>query len=274
VGRWFAPANRTGRAEMIRLEHVSMKFGGLYALSDVSVEVDKGELFSIIGPNGSGKSTLFNVITGIYTPSSGRIYLRDRELTGVPPDRLNHLGVARTFQSPRLFTDATILENVMVPLLAQSKLSLFTEIFSKRQRERSYEELRPIAMNALDVVGLKEKAQRSATMLSHSDQKRVEIARCYAINPQMMMLDEPVAGLNTEERTSIKELISQLNRSGITILLIEHDMKIVMGISNRILVLNYGRVIAVGTPSEVTTNEDVIRAYLGVEEAADEQPQY
>lgn len=248
-----------------------MKFDGLCALNDVSLQINKGELFSIIGPNGSGKSTLFNVITGIYTPTCGNVYMSDTNITGFSPDRLNHLGIARTFQNPRLFTDVTILDNVMVPLLARSKISLFTEILSRRKCEQIYEELRPVALNALDVVGIKAKAESSANMLSYGDQKRIEIARCYAINPQIIMLDEPVAGLNTDERESIRDLVCELNRSGITILLIEHDMKMVMGISSRIMVLNYGTMIALGTPLEVSGNKEVIKAYLGVEDENHEQ---
>lgn len=254
---------------MIKMENVSMKFGGLYALSDVSFEVNEGELFSIIGPNGSGKSTLFNVVTGVYSPSHGNIYLQNHKITGMPPNRLNHVGMARTFQNPRIFKDITVLENVMIPLLARSNVSLFSEIINIKRQKREYDALKPIAINALEVSGLSDKINQDASKLSYGDQKRLEIARCFAVSPKIILLDEPVAGLNSEERESINHLAKSLNEKGITILLIEHDMKMVMGISNRIMVLNYGKKVALGNPKEISNDPEVIKAYLGVEESDD-----
>lgn len=254
---------------MIRMENVSMRFGGLYALNDVSFEINEGELFSIIGPNGSGKSTLFNVITGVYSPSNGNIFLQNQKITGMPPSKLNHIGMARTFQSPRIFNDITVLENVMIPLLAKSNVPLFSEIINKKRQEREYENLKPVALNALEVTGLLDKENQNASKLSYGDQKRLEIARCFAISPKIILLDEPVAGLNKEERESINNLAKSLNETGITILLIEHDMKMVMGISDRIMVLNYGKKVALGNPKEISNNPEVIKAYLGVEESDD-----
>lgn len=254
---------------MIRTEGISMKFGGLKALEDVTFEVKPNELFSIIGPNGSGKSTMFNVITGVYKPVRGKIFLEENEITGFSPNKLNHLGLARTFQNPRLFEEISVLENVMIPLIARTDVPLAFEILSRKAYKNLYRSIHPEAMKALEIVGLQAKSHVSAKMLSYGDQKRLEIARCYASNPKIILLDEPVAGLNQEERQSIKNLIKEMHENGMTIMLIEHDMHMVMGISNRILVLNYGRIIAEGTPQEIGNNQDVISAYLGVEENDD-----
>lgn len=247
-----------------------MKFGGLYALNNVSFEIKAGELFSIIGPNGSGKSTMFNVITGVYTPTTGKVYLNNKDITGFAPFKLNRLGLGRTFQNPRLFTGVTVLENVVVPLSVRSRSPLAWELISGRAHKKIFDELTPVALNALEVTGLKNKENYPAGMLSYGDQKRLEIARCYATSPDIIMLDEPVAGLNTDERDEMNALIKNINKRGMTIVLIEHDMKMVMGISDRIMVLNHGSPIAFGAPAEISNNPDVIKAYLGVEETEDE----
>ena len=250
---------------ILSVQNVSMKFGGLYALSNVSFDVNEGELFSVIGPNGSGKSTTFNVVTGVYKPTTGNVYLRGKDITGKPVYKINQSGIARTFQNPHLFTDLTAIENVMVPLLARSKVSLASEIFSSKQQRKNYDHVRPIAMEALKITGLSHQADTLTKNLPYGDQKRLEIARCYAVNPDVMLLDEPAAGLNTDERESMIVLAKELNKK-MTIILIEHDMKMVMGISDRIMVLNHGSTIAFGNPKEIAENPEVIKAYLGSED--------
>lgn len=250
---------------ILTIQNVSMKFGGLYALNDVSFSVEKGELFSIIGPNGSGKSTMFNVITGVYKPTAGHVSFNDKNITGRPSYKISQMGLARTFQNPHLYTDLTALENVMVSLLARSKVKLAVEIFSPKHQKSNFDQLRPIAMEALEITGLGHQADTLTKNLPYGDQKRLEIARCYAVNPDIILLDEPAAGLNSEERESMISLVKELNKK-MTIVLIEHDMKMVMGISHRIMVLNHGSAIAFGGPAEIAQNPEVIKAYLGSED--------
>jgi len=253
---------------MIRTDKLTMRFGGLVALDKVSLEVRPDELFSIIGPNGSGKSTLFNVITGIYTPTGGEVYLQNHPVTGFSSTKLSHLGIARTFQNPHLFESMTVFENVLISSLVRSKVSLLAEIFVAKKAHLLFQNAEPLAHRALKLVDLDHKAQVPATMLSYGDQKRLEIARGLAAEPKVLLLDEPVAGLNPDERTAIKELIVDLHKKGLPIMLIEHDMHMVMGISDRVMVLDYGRCIAMGPPQEVAKDPKVITAYLGVEEDA------
>lgn len=250
---------------LLSVKNISMRFGGLYALNDVSFEVSEGELFSIIGPNGSGKSTAFNVITGVYKPTAGKVFLKGNDITGKPMFKNSRVGVARTFQSPHLFNDLTALENVMVSLLVRSKVPLIAEIFSAGKRKKNFSQIQPIAMEALQITGLAHQANTLAKNLPYGDQKRLEIARCYAAKPDILMLDEPAAGLNTDEREAMVRLAKELNKE-MTIILIEHDMKMVMGISDRIMVLNHGSAIAFGSPKEIAENPEVIKAYLGSED--------
>lgn len=250
---------------MIQTESVSMHFGGIIALNDVSLSVKAGELFSIIGPNGSGKSTLFNVITGIYRPTSGHIYFDGSRITGKSPFDLSRRGIGRTFQNIQLFGSMTALENVMVGVAIRSTTTVWSEVFSSHSREIIRERVREKAIIALQATGLGDKADVNASALSYGDQKRLEIARAYATDPQILLLDEPVAGLNRAERDEMTALIRSLHESGLTIILIDHDMRVVMSISDRILVLNYGKTVTEGKPAEVRANPEVIAAYLGEE---------
>jgi branched-chain amino acid transport system ATP-binding protein len=240
-----------------------MNFGGLVALNGVSLELQPGELLSVIGPNGSGKSTLFNVITGIYRPTGGNIYLDNNRITGKSPVQLNQDGIARTFQNIRLFTSMSVFENVMIGAMVRSKVSFFGDLFRSRRMNDPHSEAKVRAMEALELVGIADKADLPATKLSYGDQKRLEIARALATDPKILLLDEPVAGLNADERVEITQLVARLHKGGMPILLIEHDMRMVMEISDRIMVLHYGKFIASGSPAEVANNPKVITAYLG-----------
>ncbi len=251
---------------MIQVESVSMHFGGIVALDEVSLTVKIGELFSIIGPNGSGKSTLFNVVTGIYHPTNGQVYFDGDQITGKAPFDLSRRGIGRTFQNIQLFGSMTALENVMVGVAIRSSVSIWSEIISSHIREKTREYVRAKALQALQATGLGDKADVSASALPYGDQKKLEIARAYATDPQILLLDEPVAGLNRAERDEMTAVIRSLHESGLTIVLIDHDMRVVMSISDRILVLNYGKTVTEGTPAEVRANPEVIAAYLGESE--------
>ena len=253
---------------MIRVDGVSMRFGGIRALESVSFEVGPQELFSIIGPNGSGKSTLFNVITGVYRPTHGSVFLGDQRISGFATQRISHAGVGRTFQNPRLFAEMTVVENAMVPALTRSKRSVISEILWVRTSGAIAATAREQAYRALEMVGLTAFANTRVEGLSYGDQKRLEIARALAAEPKVLLLDEPVAGLNSEERESVRELIVRLNAGGLPVVLIEHDMRMVMGISHRVLVLNTGVRIALDDPATVSKDPAVIKAYLGDEEVA------
>lgn len=250
---------------MIRTEAIRMDFGGIVALDDVSLTVSEGELFSIIGPNGSGKSTLFNVVTGIYKPTFGEVFFDGDRVTGKPPFDLSRRGIGRTFQNIQLFGSMTALENVMVGVAIRSHTPIWQEVAMEGVRQSNRVEMMDKAMEALEATSLQDKAHVNASALPYGDQKRLEIARAYAAHPRVLLLDEPFAGLNRAERDEMTDLIQSLHSSGLTIVLIDHDMRVVMSISDRILVLNYGKIITEGSPVEVRANPEVIVAYLGEE---------
>jgi branched-chain amino acid transport system ATP-binding protein len=242
---------------------VSKRFGGLRALDAVDLDLVPGEIHSVIGPNGAGKTTLFNCITGIYAPSSGRVRLRNRDITGLPSYRITTLGLARTFQNIRLFGEMTALENVMVGCHSRTKAGWFSAILHWGPAMREERDIQGLAATTLEFTGLSSFADTWARNLPYGDQRRLEIARALASSPSILLLDEPAAGMNPEETGTLMELIRKIRDGGVTIILIEHDMKVVMGISDRITVLDHGIKIAEGTPDEVRANPRVITAYLG-----------
>jgi branched-chain amino acid transport system ATP-binding protein len=243
-------------------------FGGLLAVSDVSIDVAPKSIVSIIGPNGAGKTTFFNMLTGLYRPTAGRILFDGRDVTGTRPDLITAAGVARTFQNIRLFSTMSALENVMVGCHARMKAGLFGSILRTPSVRREEQAVTERSRELLTYVGLsKDLHDQTAANLSYGDQRRVEIARALASEPRLLLLDEPTAGMNPQESRQLTEFMDQLRRElDLTILLIEHDMKVVMGVSEHIWVLDHGEKIAEGEPEAIRANDRVIEAYLGKQE--------
>lgn len=252
---------------MLQLDNLSKNFGGLPALSQVSFTVPAARLTALIGPNGAGKSTLINCITGVLPPSSGSISFKGQEIAGLAAHQISRLGINRTFQNLRLFPRLDVLDNVLTGLTnrgGRSMLMAMLRLPYLRHRERN---MKLKALEALDRFGLGEKAAWPAEVLAYGDKKRVELARAVVGDPALLLLDEPVAGLNSQETAAVGEQLKQLRRSGHTILLVEHDMELVMEIADQVVVLDSGRCIAIGTPEEVRRNPLVLEAYLGTMEA-------
>ncbi len=248
---------------LLRISGVSKRFGGLQALDSVALSVPGNSIYGLIGPNGAGKTSLFNVITGLYQPDGGEFSLNGLSFKPDNPTRVAELGIARTFQNIRLFGAMSALENVMVGRHVRTRQGAFGAVFRTRQQRSEEAAIRQKAFELLNFVGLTGKAEQTANTLSYGDQRRLEIARALATEPLLLALDEPAAGMNATEKLALRDLLQAIKRQGTSILLIEHDVKLVMGLCDALTVLDYGKVIAQGSPGEIQRNAAVIQAYLG-----------
>ena len=251
---------------LLKAEGVSIVFGGLKAVSDFDFYINKGELVGLIGPNGAGKTTAFNLITGVYQPTTGSIELDGESIVGKKPYEITVKGITRTFQNIRLFSELTVLDNVKIAYHSHVKYNLVESIFRVGRYFKEEKHIEEEAMKLLKIFKLDGHAQEQAKNLPYGAQRRLEIARALAAKPKLLLLDEPAAGMNPQETKELMEMISWIRKEfGLTVLLIEHDMSLVMGICERIYVLEYGQIIATGTPKEIQQTPEVIRAYLGGE---------
>ncbi|MBB3809636.1 ABC transporter ATP-binding protein [Pseudochelatococcus contaminans] len=253
---------------MLELTSISKSFGGLKVLDDVNLTVPQGSIFGLIGPNGAGKTTVFNLITGLIPPTSGTITFDGADLAGLPPHRITRLGIARTFQNIRIFKEMSLLENVLVGRHRHIDYGVISMLFSLPDYRAQEAAARTRAYELLDWVGLGGKAHEIADTLSYGEQRRLEIARALATEPHLLLLDEPVAGMNPAEKTELMKAVRAINERGYTVFLIEHDMRFVMGLCEQVAVLNFGRIITCDKPEAVRNNPDVIEAYLGRDDDA------
>lgn len=255
--------------KQLRIDKITKQFGGLTAVKDFSLDLNNGEIIALIGPNGAGKTTAFNMVTGVYKPTRGKIFFKNKDITGLRPDQITRLGIARTFQNIRLFKDLSVLDNVLIANHLHIKSNFIEATFRLPRYWKEDRLMREKSLSLIEKVGLIDLRNEKASSLPYGMQRRLEIARALATNPEVLLLDEPAAGMNPKETEDLTGFIKQIrDEFKLSIFMIEHHMEVVMGISERIYVLDYGVIIAEGSPYEIQNNPRVIEAYLGVSEDA------